>query len=500
MQKLSALILLIFAVSLTAKESPIKHIVVLMMENRSFDHMLGWMTKGGQYGNPNVNGLTGNECNTALNGTQICVAPNAQDCSAYDPGHGPQTTTERVYNCVYQAQNSTSDDPCVNHASLKVPANMQGFVAAAQRGGQDGLTEMSGFLPEEVPIITTLANEFALFDNYFVSYPGCTNPNRMFVHMGTCDGCVQNSQAIGQIKNTTLQEVLEKNGLSWRYYYEDQPIDWFLYIEYFNKNFLNRKKFSNMEQFYKDAQDGTLANYTFINPSETVRPFLNHTKSFGLPNDQHPDHSVKEGERLMKNVYEALRNGPKWNETLFIITYDEHGGFYDHVPPPQEGVPNPDGKVNAEGFNFERLGIRVPTIAISPWIEKGQLVKEPKPWQKPFNTSQFEHSSIISTVMKIFGLEYNFSKRTEWAATFDDLISRTEPRTDCPANLTYIPPPTKAEIERIYSRNVKPTVINAVKRICQEYKPNDSECGKKIKTFRDYVNFLEIEIQYKHSY
>lgn len=88
-------------------------------------------------------------------------------------------------------------------------------------------------------------------------------------------------------------------------------------------------------------------------------------------NDQHPDHSVREGERLMKNVYEALRKSPKWNETLFIITYDEHGGFYDHVSPPQEGVPSPDGKDNIYGFDFKRLGLRVPTILISPWIEKG---------------------------------------------------------------------------------------------------------------------------------
>ncbi|KAL4497152.1 hypothetical protein ABPG72_019472 [Tetrahymena utriculariae] len=499
MNKFSALLFFILVVSLTAKESPIKHIVVLMMENRSFDHMLGWMTLGGQYGNKNVTGLTGNECNFALNGTKICVQPNAQDCSAYDPGHGPETTTERVFNCVYKSQDSKSDDPCVNHSSLKQQPNMQGFVAAAQRGGEDGLTEMSSFLPQDIPILSTLANEFALFDHYFVSYPGCTNPNRMFVHMGTCDGCVANEQERGQIKNTTLQEVLENNGLSWKYYYEDDPVEWFLWIEYFNQNFNNSSKVAQMEQFYVDAQSGNLANYTFINPTETVRPNMNNTRSFGLPNDQHPDHSIKEGERLMKNVYEALRNGPKWNETLFIITYDEHGGFYDHVPPPQEGVPNPDGKVNAEGFNFDRLGIRVPTIAISPWIQKGLLIKEPQQQQKPFNTSQFEHSSIISTVMKIFNLEYNFSKRTEWAATFDDILTRTSPRTDCPAQLAYIPPPTKFEIARIYSRNVKPTVVSKVKRICKEQRPNDPLCGKNIKTFRDYVSFLEIEMKYASS-
>ncbi len=104
----------------------------------------------------------------------------------------------------------------------------------------------------------------------------------------------------------------------------------------------------------------------------------NTTHAYGLPNDQHPPHSVKEGERIIKNVYESLRNGPQWNETLYIITYDEHGGFFDHVSPPQEGVPNPDGILGkGVGFNYTRLGVRIPTIAISPWIEKGTLVHEP---------------------------------------------------------------------------------------------------------------------------
>ena len=89
-----------------------------------------------------------------------------------------------------------------------------------------------------------------------------------------------------------------------------------------------------MEQFYVDAENGNLPSYTFINPTESFNPDLVNAKSYGLMNDQHPAHSIKEGERLIKNVYEALRNGPLWNETLFIINYDEHGGFYDHVPPP----------------------------------------------------------------------------------------------------------------------------------------------------------------------
>lgn len=101
--------------------------------------------------------------------------------------------------------------------------------------------------------------------------------------------------------------------MTWKYYYEGDAEDWFLYIDYFNKNFNNTELFPQMEQFFSDAATGNLANYTFINPSESIHPNLNNTKSYGLMNDQHPDHSIREGERLIKNVYEAVRNGPLWN-------------------------------------------------------------------------------------------------------------------------------------------------------------------------------------------
>lgn len=299
----------------------------------------------------------------------------------------------------------------------------------------------------------------------------------MFVHTGTCNGCVNNEQKRGQIKNKTVQEVLDKNNLSWKYYYEGDAEDWFLYISYFNDHF-TEDKFPSMETFYADAAKGTLPNYSFINPSESVQPELNNTKSYGLMNDQHPDHSMREGERLIKNVYESLRNGPKWNETLLIITYDEHGGFYDHVSPPQEGVPNPDGKKNFYGFDFTRLGLRVPMILVSPWIAKGKLVSEPQEKQKPKTTSQFEHSSIISSIMNIFGISERFSARTDWAATFDDLLHELdEPRTDCPEQLEYIPPPTEKEIQRLYSQPLKDRLREKVKRMCARINPLDETCA-----------------------
>ncbi|KAK7827543.1 non-specific phospholipase c2 [Quercus suber] len=139
---------------------------------------------------------------------------------------------------------------------------------------------------------------------------------------------------------------------------------------------------------------------------------------------------------FVKEVYETLRASPQWNETLLVITYDEHGGFYDHVPTPVSGVPNPDGIVGPQPFNFkfDRLGVRVPTIVISPWIEKGTVVHGPK--GSPFPTSEYEHSSIPATVKKLFNLSSPFLiKRVEWAGSFEGFVTvqtKKEPRTDCP--------------------------------------------------------------------
>lgn len=119
-------------------------------------------------------------------------------------------------------------------------------------------------------------------------------------------------------------------------------------------------------EFKRHCKEGKLPNYVVV-----------EQRYFDLKilpgNDDHPSHDVHQGQKFVKEVYEALRSSPQWNEMLFIITYDEHGGFYDHVPTPVAGVPSPDGILGPEPYNFRfhRLGVRVPTIFISPWIEKG---------------------------------------------------------------------------------------------------------------------------------
>jgi len=156
---------------------------------------------------------------------------------------------------------------------------------------------------------------------------------------------------------------------------------------------------------------------------------------------------VSEGERLIKKVYETLRNSDYWNDTMLIITYDEHGGFYDHVPTPT-GSPNPDGIQGSNGFNYDRLGIRVPTVVISPWINKGTVVHQPTGGQAPQSNSQFESTSIIATTNKILGVPGTMWAREAWAGTFDDLLLQMgTPRTDCPTTLPDVNPLTDDQMQ-----------------------------------------------------
>eukprot|EP00940_MAST-03C_sp_MAST-3C-sp2_P000056 g56.t1 len=221
--------------------------------------------------------------------------------------------------------------------------SMNGFVASAISEGKDGVNEMTMWPPEKVPIITTLAKEFALFDRFFASHPGSTYPNRQFVLSATAHGMTDtgNTVPVGGLPQRTVLRSFEDAGLSWNMYYEDS-LAWAIFLGDVQRN--ESKPFiQTMDKFYSAAAEGTLANFTFIEPRINPNPNAAGNKSFGLANHQHPTSSVREGERWMRDIYTAVRNGPLWDSTLLIFTYDEHGGFYDHVPPPQTNVPSPDG-------------------------------------------------------------------------------------------------------------------------------------------------------------
>ncbi|CAK9329325.1 unnamed protein product [Citrullus colocynthis] len=401
-----------------ASANPIKTIVILVQENRSFDHMLGWMKTL----NPQIDGVTdqtqfSNPISTSDPNSPSLPFGNASAFVDPDPGHSIQDIYEQIFAQPWSEDLHPLPQP-----------TMQGFAQNAERI-QKGMsaTVMNGFKPEAVPVFKELIAEFGVCDRWFASVPASTQPNRLFVHSATSFGLTNNDtkQLIEGLPQKTIFESLEEEGFSFGIYYQYLP------ATLFYRNLRKLKYIKNFHvfdmDFKRDCREGKLPNYVVIEQR--------YFDLASLPgNDDHPSHDVSEGQKFIKDVYEALRSSPQWNEILFVITYDEHGGFFDHVPPPSAGVPNPDARLGPPPYNFkfDRLGVRVPTIFISPWIEPGTVVHRPS---GPDPTSEFEHSSIAATVKKIFGLKQFLTKRDQWAGTFDIVLNRHTPRTDCPVTL-----------------------------------------------------------------
>jgi len=330
------------------QQQPIKNVVVLVMENRSFDHMLGWMK---ERINALINGVTGDECNpVSTKGSKqdsICFTDDAEFVDP-DPGHSFEDVLQQVFG------------------SGSIPS-MNGFVEQALSMSPNlSETVMKGFKPEAVPVYAALVQEFAVFDRWFSSIPGPTQPNRLFVYSATSHGSTSHvkRQLAKGYPQKTIFDSMHENGLDFGIYFQNIP------TTLFYRNLRKLKyvfKFHQYDlKFKRDARNGKLP------PLSVIEPRYFDLK--GLPaNDDHPSHDVAHGQMLVKEVYEALRASPQWNETLFIITYDEHGGFFDHVKTPFVNIPNPDGNTGPAPyfFKFDRLGVRVPTIMISPWIKKG---------------------------------------------------------------------------------------------------------------------------------
>ena len=473
----------------TPIDNKIQHVVVMMLENRAFDHMLGYY---GMNNDTRVDGLTGKECNlkniSDPSQGKICVNNLAKDNCPYDPNHSFAATTERIFGCVW---NETQDTPCTDIKSTAGKNDMSGFVSSAIREKKTGINEMTMWPSEKIPIITTLAKEYALFDRFFASHPGSTYPNRQFVLSGTAHGMTDTGGAVpkGGFPQKTILRSFEEADMSWKMYYEDS-LAWAIFMKDVQRN-SSKPYIQPMKNFYTDAALGNLANFTFIEPRIAASKNASHDKTYGLPNHQHPIASVREGERWMKNVYESLRNSPNWNNTLLLITYDEHGGFYDHVSPPQVGVPNPDGICTKEGFPYERLGVRIPTIAVSPWIHKNVLVHEAPKEQKPFDTSQYELSSIPSTLRKIFPqLGAPLNKRDAWAATFEHLLT-DDYREDCLLELPVVPPPPQGELQRLLDLKVDEHAEGLMQVMCDLIDGENEKCGDGIENYNDFSPWIK---------
>ena len=404
----------------------IQNIFVLMLENRSFDHLLGFSgmvgTDAETGGQTRVNGLSGTETNE-YGGQQYTVAPNASDPMPVDPGHEFLDVLEQLCGA----------DAAFTPGAAYPPINGSGFVSdyAASHTHDEGNAPndpgriLACFGNRDLPVLKALASNFALCDGWHASVPGPTVPNRMFALAASSAGLDHSPtsaellawETVGGLEfphGTVFDALKRPNG--WRIYSGgDFPL----------AAALKGIQLGDAVPFSQFALDVARQNYpwrfTWIEPD--YGDFLSGSYRGGT--SQHPLDGVTGGEGLIKAVYETIRQSPHWQQSLLIITWDEHGGFYDHVTPPQALPPADDAsaKYIQYGFNFDRYGVRVPAVIVSAYIPAHVI-----------DHRLYDHSSIPATIEATFGLP-PLTDRDRAASSVLRLLTLADPRTDTPATL-----------------------------------------------------------------
>ena len=392
----------------------LRHIVVLMMENRSFDHMLGSLKKA----NPAIDGLDGIENNPDTTGVPVTVTPDAlyQSQLDPDPDHHFPAVDLQIFNGVTATQ-----DPNRN-------PTMQGFVKSyfnQQHNVGHSHKIMSYFTPDKLPVLTTLAQKYAVFNRWFASIPGPTLCNRAFAHYGTSFGQVSMDVFYWNKQFKSVYERLVAAGHSTRLYYFDEASS---SLEVVNLLKDQPDLFGTFPDFLDACNRNKLPDYCFIEPNYTDHDAPDGSGEL-IACDQHPDHDVRAGEQFIATVYSAIRKNPNlWPYTAILVVYDEHGGIFDHVPPPactpDLFVAQPKDTGTPDPFHFDRLGVRVPAVLISPWIAPGTVIND-----------VFDHASIPATMTEYFiGADDNRSPREKTANTFLGYLTAQQMRadSDCP--------------------------------------------------------------------
>jgi phospholipase C len=411
-----------------SKSSRIQHVVVLMLENRSFDHIFGYRR--------GVNGLKGDEfnlLNPAKPESESNPAFRVSNGAPYGvtvgegPGHSFNAANEQL--CANKLGPGKSSPPLNNGFAASYRTELIFADKVKNATPADIRVGMESFAPSMLPSINALADAFCLCDHWYSEVPGPTQPNRLYIHAASSFGYVHNVWG-NHFDARTIYNSLQDAGVTWATYDFDQNE-----ILEFTQAASEKASFKLFEDdFAADVKSGRLANYSFIVPR-----FLN--KGDDLANSQHAPQDARYGDSLIADVYDTLRSNPDvWMQSVLIVTYDEHGGFYDHVIPPSKGVANPDGidspppRDNASWvpkFAFDRLGFRVPAIVASPWVAAGIVDSTP-----------YQHTSVLATLKNLYGLPKFLTKRDAQANPFDALFQKAaRPRTDTPPKLPRVPLP-----------------------------------------------------------
>jgi phospholipase C len=465
-------------------QATIKHVVVLMLENRSFDNLLGWLYSDqappdGQH----FEGLTWDLWNPLDNldadglpfTEKVPVEKNGQPKTKYgkvipnpvdftlpkpDPGEGYKDTNHQLF----QQYNVPLQYP-------PPPTNM-GFVQNYQNamlygtysfGDEPGNPRwiMKCYTPEQTPVLSELARSFAVCDHYHCSIPSQTIPNRDFIHAATSTGHVNNTpeaQCDAKTIFNQIQDAIDggRMDLSWGIFGNNafasgKDILGKFGTDHFSLTRLIMTKlhdprfdgnFGTLDDFAAKCTSGALPSYSFLEPN------------YGGPtqNDQHPPSDIRAGEKLIADIYNMVKSSPAFQNILFVITYDEHGGCYDHVPPPG-GAKNPDpaNPPGQDGFLFNRFGVRVPCVVVNPFIARGLIAR-------PSGYVPFDHTSVIKTIQNCFKLQGSLTERDKVAPDFSGMLTLDSARVaDIPTvtPLQYgVPaaPPRANDLHRVIAK------------------------------------------------
>ncbi len=430
----------------------IKHVVVVMMENRSLDNLLGWLYA--DTGNrppanlppqdpPTFDGLVPDTFFNQLDaaGSPRVFAtrpprawppacPNAHQVPTPDPHEEFEYVTGQLFGQATPA--------------FGVPPAMSGFLqnyATTPAGPACADQIMETYGPAEAGVINALARNFAVCDRWFASAPTQTWPNRGFVHTGSSDGHI-NNENYEPYTNPTIFNVLSAQGRSWEVFHDTTYVPSLTHLQ-FSQLWLETDHFHEFPEFKRRCAAQATAGpgeklpaYSFVEPrfvpepGEWWRLFWPY-----YPSDYHPPHNVLRGERFLADVYHAVRASPYRDDILLVVTFDEHGGCYDHVPPPWGSVaPEPGPVAVKNGFPFDRFGVRVPTILISSYLSPGTVFRE-EPGQTPY-----DHASILATLRDWLQLDavpgaFLPSPRIQHAPTLDRVLTRpaADKLTDWPS-------------------------------------------------------------------
>lgn len=410
--------------------SKIEHIFILMLENHSFDNIFGFS------GIPGLRDLTGTESNI-YNGYPFRVQKGAPDSMGSDPGHEFADTLEQLCgpNGNYYP---FGPYPAVDNSgfvlNFATSTSEDGSSAPHPDPGQYEDVMRCFDTPNQLPVIYRLATEFAVCDNWFSSMPGPTWPNRFFAYAASSASLDDSPSALEMaaweslgggitFPNGSIFDLLRSRNFPFRLYQEHLSLTSFPIVLGLN-GISYKDDMHDLNKFESDLRNGYPYPLTVIEPNygDTLHG------TFRGGSSQHPMDGMEAGEALIKKVYESIRSVPHvWEKSLLIITYDEHGGFYDSVPPPAAPPPNdgshPGGPYSTNGFLFNQYGVRVPAVAVSPYIPKNTVCH-----------TLFDHTSMLKTVEELLGLP-PLTDRDNAANSLLPLLTEDRPRTDCPETL-----------------------------------------------------------------